>query len=81
MNEWHGWAIAGTTKRSFHIGPIPGRKQIALYEEEGYIIRILAFFRTQEDAQKALWWLDAIAETIPIASVHQEEHFAIIEEG
>lgn len=63
---------------SIHVGPLPGRKQIALYIEETHLwidedgnkklggsIRTLAFFRKQEDADLALALIDLLAGARP----------------
>jgi hypothetical protein len=58
--QGHGWGPP-SMQGSIHVGELPGRKQLCLYEEEGSIIRVLAFFKTPEQAQKTLDYLDALA--------------------
>lgn len=58
--EGHGYR-PGNMRGAIHVGHLPGRKQICLYEIEGGVIRTLAFFKTEEKARKALDYLDALA--------------------
>jgi hypothetical protein len=54
---FHGW---GTEDWALHVGRLPGRKSICLYERDGSAIRTLAFFRSDEDAQRALRAIDRL---------------------
>lgn len=57
--RWHGWTVAG---KSLHVGPLPGRKSICLYTSEANVgIRPLAYFRSEDDADACLAWLDRLA--------------------
>lgn len=56
--EWHGWTVAGMT---VHVGPLPGRKSICLYRVDRSVIRPLAYFPGQAQAQECLLFLDALA--------------------
>ena len=51
MGKWHGYSIG---KLSLYVGPLPGRKKIALYSVEAGTLTILAFFQTEEAASVAL---------------------------
>lgn len=58
--EWHGWRVAGDPD-AVHVGravPSEIRKLIQLYRVTGGEERILAFFRSEEDAAWFLRWLD-----------------------
>lgn len=59
--DWHGWRVGET---SVHIGELPGRKQVVLYEMRngGRVIHPLAYFKTTEDAQSCLNFLDKLAD-------------------
>lgn len=58
-HEWHGWAIeARLAARSLHIGPMPGRKSICLYEQQGGRIRVYAYFRDEQAALDARALMD-----------------------
>ncbi len=61
-NDWHGWSVEGC---AVHVGPLPGRKSICLYTVEGSVLRTLAFFRDEEDAQRALTALDRLIRAHP----------------
>lgn len=57
--RWHGWTVAG---KSLHVGPLPGRKSICLYTSEASIgLKPLAYFRSEDDADACLAWLDRLA--------------------
>ena len=67
--DWHGWAKAYTSpavpggeraKVALHIGPMPGRKGIALYVIDGNVGDPLAYFRNEAAAIRALAMLDSI---------------------
>lgn len=52
MSEWHGYKMLGKT---LFIGPLPGRKSIALWVDDGKgSICALAFFQSEEKAREAL---------------------------
>ena len=55
-SEWYGW---GQGDIALYIGPLPGRKSIALYSMEGNRYTPLAYFRDKEKARKARDWLDS----------------------
>ena len=57
---WHGWGI-DTSGRSIHVGPLPDRRGIAVYQADGEI-RPLAYCTSKLDAKRLLWWLDRLAE-------------------
>jgi hypothetical protein len=63
-HDWHGWSAADST---IHVGPLPGRKSICLYEvaDGGTTIRTLAFFRDEDKAKRALSHLDALVGAKP----------------
>lgn len=68
--DWHGWS---TRLGDIHVGRLPGRKQVCLYTNErppggGAVLHVLAFFRTEEDAERCLAYLDALADTPGAAS-------------
>ncbi|MDP9143663.1 MAG: hypothetical protein M3N43_03040 [Actinomycetota bacterium] len=59
--EWGGFTIAGDVDRgSLHIGPVPGRKQVALYLNKPTSFSVLAYFKDEAGAQEALAWMDAM---------------------
>lgn len=65
MSDWHGWKRGftsgeGTSSPSLHIGPLPGRKSIALYEVDGGVIRAFAYFPNEEAARNCQRRLDSI---------------------
>lgn len=45
--EWHGWKKGRVT---VHVGPLPGRKTIALYSAIGSVIHTHAYFRNETEA-------------------------------
>jgi len=49
-------------ERAIYIGNLPGRKQVCLYAVDSGVLDILAYFKTHEKAQKALDWLDDLAD-------------------
>ena len=61
---WHGWKRDGVftnnTDGALHIGPLPGRKQVALYIEGQGVLNVLAYFKTEEAAEWALRAIDRI---------------------
>jgi hypothetical protein len=59
-HDWHGWTAGAST---VHVGPLPGRKSICLYEvvDGGTTIRTLAFFQDEDKARRALEHLDSLA--------------------
>ena len=63
--EWHGIAVVppgGSPSNALHVGPVPGRKRIALnlVAPTGHS-RVLAYFRDEASAQAALAWLEHMA--------------------
>ena len=59
-----GYAVCDTEgERAIYIGNLPGRKQVCLYAVDSGVVDVLAHFRTHEKAQKALDWLDVLADT------------------
>ncbi len=64
---WHGWGRGHQPYRNrvLHIGPLPGRKSIALYTRDfrdGAVMYVHAYFRSTEEAQRALETLDWLME-------------------
>lgn len=57
--RWHGWRVG--SGKSIHVGPLPSRKSVALYTEGGGRIDVLAYFRSEEDAERALALIDRLA--------------------
>lgn len=57
--NWHGWRRA-TSSKALHIGPLPGRKSIALYENDGIEETVFAYFTSVENAEKAMNLVDAL---------------------
>jgi hypothetical protein len=58
--SWHGWQMHDrqtkeTVGETLAVSPIPGRKQVALYFENG---RLLAYFRSELDARAFMQWMD-----------------------
>jgi len=49
-------------ERAIYIGNLPGRKQVCLYAVDSGVLDVLAYFKTHEKAQKALDWLDDLAD-------------------
>lgn len=61
MSEFHGWGVAEPRSWALHIGELPGRKSYCLYEADGSTLRVLAFFKSEATARRALWAIDRIA--------------------
>lgn len=63
VSDWHGWSkhLGAHKGPALHIGNIPGRKRIALYEANGEL-RVLAWFNTEGDAKRCLALLDWLVE-------------------
>ena len=61
---WHGWLQTRLgpecTNGSLHIGPLPGRKQVALYIEGEGVINVLAYFKSEASAEWALRAIDTL---------------------
>lgn len=56
--DFHGWSGHG---REIHVGPLPGRKAIALYRiTSGTTIDVLGYFRTADAARRFLDEMDAM---------------------
>lgn len=68
MSDWHGWRRTNNkvhtekTEGGLHVGPLPGRKQIALYTELYGDIVPLAYFKTESLAELALEAFDRLVE-------------------
>lgn len=63
MSEWHGWSRGQKpyTGKALHVGPLPGRKSIALYTmdyTDGAVMRVHAYFRNEDEARDALETLE-----------------------
>lgn len=73
--DWHGWVILYVDQRgssganqkaeaSLHIGPLPGRRRIALYVKEDTsgvaIVSPIAYFPSEEMAERLLTILDLL---------------------
>lgn len=78
-SDFHGWSKAVFGGRSaacpaLHIGRLPQRKGIALYEANGSV-NILAWFRDEEAALRAVELIDCLvgltAEVLKPGSVAQ----------
>jgi hypothetical protein len=57
--RWHGWRVGAG--KSIHVGPLPARKSVALYAAAGGRVDVLAYFRNEEDAERALALIDRLA--------------------
>lgn len=66
--DWHGWSRGGV---ALHIGPLPGRKSVCLYTHVGCTIEPVAYFRSVDDAQRALNVLDHLLR-VAGHGTHQE---------
>lgn len=55
-SKWHGWSIGDSP--AIHVGPLPGRKSIVLYQIDGSVLTPLAYFRDEDAAEKGLALLD-----------------------
>ncbi len=55
--DWHGWGVGDV---SLHIGPVPTRKRIALHACDGPVSWVMAYFRNEHEAQRAMAIIDAI---------------------
>lgn len=69
MNDWHGWSIKDHLTGSvstIHIGPLPKRTQIAMYEvfPNTAQISVLAYFRDKESAMYAMQFIDKVAKGV-----------------
>ena len=71
--EGHGWSVVphwakreedqpGAALASLHVGRLPGRKQVCLYGHNGTpgLLRVYAYFPTEELAREALSILDRL---------------------
>ena len=61
MTEWHGWRCRDSDD-ALHVGQLPGRKSFALYVEYPGKVEILAYFRTEGRARRALELIDKLTE-------------------
>lgn len=57
--EWHGWGMP-PGNQALHIGPVPGRKSVCLYAMDGSVMWTLAYFRDEEEAQRAMAIIDKL---------------------
>jgi hypothetical protein len=63
--DYRGWSGRG---RNIHVGPLPGRKAIALYRITGETtIDVLGYFRTENAAGRFLDEMDAMLGVEPEA--------------
>lgn len=62
QRKWHGWGMRPSTGKSvtLHVGPLPGRKSIALYSMVGPVMHVHAYFRDELEARRALSVIDHI---------------------
>ena len=61
--ELHGWGIKDLLtgeSESIHVGRLPGRKSVALYALNGSVLDVLAYFKSQTAAERALDILDRL---------------------
>ncbi|MDD3494072.1 MAG: hypothetical protein PHZ19_11320, partial [Candidatus Thermoplasmatota archaeon] len=56
-SPWYGFKIG---EDGLYIGPLPGRKRIAMYHMEGNTVVPLAYFLNEKAALRALGLLDSI---------------------
>jgi hypothetical protein len=56
--KWHGWRRVGCA--ALHIGPLPGRKRIALYIDHGTWIETLAWFNGEWAARQVVQAIDEL---------------------
>lgn len=63
-DDWHGLTVSGTDMGTMHVGPLPGRKSIALYHVSGGHLTVLAYFPNEAKAAAALAWLDRFSAFI-----------------
>lgn len=68
MATWHGWRL--DNGKTLGIGPLPGRKGVAIYYEFGQEFIPLGYFRSEEAAQQALKLLDEIANAKEVRFPH-----------
>jgi hypothetical protein len=71
VRGWHGWSRGGV---ALHVGPVPGRKSIALYSHVGVTATVLAYFRDDESAFRALAVLDHLCRVKTCGGVERAEH-------
>jgi len=64
MSEWHGWSrTEGFQGEAVHVGPLPGRKSIALYTmdyRDGATMHVHAYFRNEDEAKNFLQVFDRL---------------------
>lgn len=60
MTDWHGWARNRPGAPALHVGPLPGRKSIAVYTVEGGVIDVVAYCRDEEAARRLVEALDGL---------------------
>lgn len=67
--DWHGWSRSSEQFKgeALHVGPLPGRKQVAVYSIEypkdgGAVMHVHAYCRTPEEGQKLLAVLDRLVD-------------------
>jgi hypothetical protein len=61
VSDWHGWSIS--EDKAIHVGHLPGRKSVCLYTMEGSVLKVRAYFRSEQDAREFLEALDSLATT------------------
>lgn len=84
-SEWHGWVLTETVRepaifgrkedrkhRALHIGPLPGRKQIAIYLVDGCTGTPAGYFRDEESARLVMGFIDGIVDTLTKACEQRE---------
>lgn len=59
MRDWHGWQRGDMT---LSVGPLPGRKAVALYVEDQGSVEVCAYFRTPYQAIRVMNLLDRFME-------------------
>jgi hypothetical protein len=64
LNDWHGWSAGGDRAQALHIGHLPGRRSVALYTEGHGTLNVLAYFRSEQDAEVAMLFIDRIANSM-----------------
>lgn len=63
--DWHGWSRSSKAYHgeSLHVGPLPGRKQIAVYSMDyrsGAVMHVHAYCRSVEEGERLLAVLDRL---------------------
>lgn len=71
MTDWHGWQKGDV---SLHVGPLPGRKSVALYLHAGTVVTALAYFRDEGAAATCLRWLDGDLDAASVVAGAVKDH-------